>query len=78
MLGLPRLGKPEVEHLDRAVGAELDVGGFEIAVDDARLVRCLERLGDLEGDGRGLFDRNRSALDALGEILAFDQFHHQE
>ena len=44
---LHRLCQAEVEHLDGAVGADLDVGGLEVAVDDALLVRGFERLGDL-------------------------------
>ena len=39
---LPCLGQPEVEHLDRPVGPKLDVRRFEIAVDDALLVRLFE------------------------------------
>ena len=78
VLGVPRLGEPEVEDLDRAVGSDLDVGGFEIAVDDALLVRRLEGLGDLEGDGDGLVHRDRAASDALGEILAVDELHDEE
>ena len=42
-----RLREAEVEHLHRAVGADLDVGGLEVAVDDPLLVRRLERLGHL-------------------------------
>ena len=42
-----RLREAEVEHLHRAVGADLDVRGLQIAMDDALLVRGLERLGDL-------------------------------
>ena len=38
-----RLGQAEVEHLDLAVGRHLDVGGLEVAVHDALLVRRFER-----------------------------------
>ena len=44
---LQRLRQTEVEHLHRAVGADLDVGRLQIAMDDALLVRGFERLGDL-------------------------------
>ena len=49
-----RLREPEVEHLDVAVRRDLDVGGLQVAVDDALLVRRFERLGDLPGDGERL------------------------
>ena len=38
-----RLGEAEIQHLDRAVGSDLDVGGLEIAMDDALFVRGFER-----------------------------------
>ncbi len=60
--GLPRFGEPEVEHLDRAVGSQLDVRRFEIAVHDALLVRRLKRFGDLQCDGDCFVDRNGPRL----------------
>ena len=72
-----RLREPEVEHLHRAVTADLDVGGLQIAMDDALLVRRFERLGDLSGDRQRLVDRDRAVGDPLGQIVALDQFHHE-
>jgi len=77
-LRLPRFGEPEIEDLDRPVWPELDVGRFEITVDDALLVRRLESFGDLERDGDRLGAGDRAARDSLGEILAFDEFHDEE
>ena len=57
--GSQRLGETEVEHLHRAVGADLDVRRLEIAMDDALLVRRLERVGDLPRDRQRLGERNR-------------------
>ena len=51
-----RLGQAEVQHLDGAVGTQLDVGRLQIAVDDAVLVRELHGVGDLSRDGDGLVD----------------------
>ena len=72
-----RLREAEVEHLHRAVGPHLDVRGLEIAVDDPLLVRRFERLGDLLRDRQRFVDRNRAARDALRQIVALDQFHHE-
>ena len=47
----------EVEHLDGAVGRDLDVGRLQIAMDDALLVRGFERLGNLTRDRERLADR---------------------
>ena len=74
---IERLGQPEVEHLHRAVGAQLDVGGLQVAVDDAVLVRRLERLGNLPGDRQRLVEGHGAARDPRAQILALHQLHHQ-
>jgi hypothetical protein len=42
-----RLRQTEIEHFHGPVGAQLDVGRLQVAVDDARVVRGLEGLGNL-------------------------------
>ena len=64
-----RLRQPEIQHLDRSVGADLDVRGFQIAVNDALLVRGFERLGDLSGDRQRFVDGNRTACDPLRQVV---------
>ena len=76
------LGEPEVEHLHRAVGLDLDVARLEIAMDDALLVRGFERRRDLARDAQRLVERKsgrraRTLREQLGQRLAFDQLHHQ-
>ena len=58
-------------------GAHLDVRGLEIAMDDPLLVRRFERLGDLLRDGQRFVERDRAARDALRQILALDELHHE-
>ena len=72
-----RLRQPEVEHLYRAVGSHLDVGGLEVAMDDALLMRRFQRLRDLLRDGQCLVDRNRALCNAVGEGRPLDQFHDE-
>jgi hypothetical protein len=75
--GLDRFRQPEVQHFDRAVGSHLDVGRFQIAMDDPPLMGRLERLGDLRGDRQDVVERHRSPGNAIGEGRSFDQLHHQ-
>ena len=46
-------------------------------MDDPLLVGGFERLGNLPRDGQGVVEGNRSAGDALRQILTLDQFHHE-
>ena len=72
-----QLGQAEVEHLDHAIGRDLDVGRLQIAMDDALLVRRFERLGDLPRNRHRLVQRQRPAGDPIGQRLALDQFEDQ-
>ena len=67
-----RFRETEVQELDRAFGRDLDVGGLQIAMNHAPLVRVLQRLGDLPRVFERRLDRQRAC-----ERLAFDQFHGQ-
>ena len=71
------LGEPEVEHLHGAVRRQLDVGGFEIAVDDALFVRGFESAGELERDRHNLRRRERTRAQPVGECRPFNQFEHE-
>ena len=46
-------------------------------MDDPLLMRRFERVRDLLGDGQCFFDRDGAARDALRQIVALDEFHHQ-
>ena len=77
--GLDRFGEPEVEHFNSAVGAQLDVGGLQVPVDDPLRVRRVERIGDLRGDWEMSRRRKRSAPCAMRacESLSLDQFERE-
>ena len=46
-------------------------------MDDALLVRRLERVADLPGDGQSLVDRHRPLRQPFGERLPFDELEHE-
>ena len=77
-VGVQRLGQAEVQHLDRALARELDVLRFQVAMDDAALVRRLERFGNLQRDRQRLFERNPSGGDAVREAPSVDELEHQD
>ena len=70
-------GEAEVDELDRGTAGAVrveDVGGFEVAVDEAVLVRVAEGLADLGGDLEGLLEGLGAAFLEAG---AFDELHHE-
>ena len=46
-------------------------------MDDAALVRRVERVGELPSDVQRLADRQRPAREPVGERLAFDELEHE-
>ncbi len=72
-----RLRQSEVEHLHRAVRRELDVGRFQVAVNDAGVVRRFERLADLPRHRQRFFNGKRSLGDPVGQRGSLDNLQHQ-
>jgi hypothetical protein len=54
----------------------LDVRGFQIAMDDVLLVRRFERLDNLPCDWQRFVERKRSLGNALGERGTFDELEY--
>jgi hypothetical protein len=52
------------------------LAGF-IPMDDPRLVRRFESLGDLLRNRERVLERDRSLRDPIGERRAFDELEHQ-
>ena len=75
---LPSLCQAEVKDLDGAVRRDLDVGGLQVPVDDAYLVRGFEPFGDLLRDGDRFLDGNRPPAQSSREVLTFDQLHREQ
>ena len=76
--GLQGFGQAKVGDFHLAFGADHDVGGFDVAVDDAFAVRVVQGIADMGGDGEGLV-RRESALtgDQRGDVGALDKLHDQ-
>lgn len=70
----------EVTDLHRAVGQPHDVGGLEVAVDDALLVRVAEGVGDLFRDVDDMLDGQRVLLvllKELAQVVPVEQLHDE-
>ncbi len=77
-LGVDVFCEAEIEDFDAAVMGDHDVGGFEVAMDDALFVRGGERVGDSLGDFDDLRGRKATGVREAVERLAFDEFHGEE
>ena len=66
------LGQAEVQHFRPALGCDLDVGGFQVAMDDSLGVSRFQCVGNLSCAIESLIDGEGAA-----ERFAFDQLQHQ-
>ena len=69
--------QPEVQHLDGAVGANLDVGRLEISVNTAVFVRGVERIGNLPRDRQRFVGGDGTFGDAIRKGRTLDQLEDQ-
>ena len=74
-LGLQHLCETKIDDLHEAVRRDLNVHGFQVAVDDT-LGGCFQCVGDLSGYPQRVVNGNRTAGDGVGERVAFNEFEH--
>ena len=60
-----------------ALGDE-DVGRLDVAVDDAFCVSCVERVGNLDGQGENSLGFHRRPVDAMLQRHAVQKLHGDE
>ncbi len=70
-------GNAEVGDLHPPLLVEQNVLGLDVAVDDAFVVRKLERLADLRDDGQRLLGRKPAGALDLPQIAAVHEFHYE-
>ena len=73
-----QLREPEVEHLHRAVGANHDVGRFQIAMNDATGMRRRQRVGDRNGNPEYLAEPQAVPRNERVQALPTHVLHHDE
>ena len=66
------LGQAKVKDLDAPVFGDEEVLRFEVAMDDALLVRCRQAMSDLNPEVDGLADRQWAALKQLPQGIALE------
>ena len=71
-------GEPKINHLHVPARRQYDVGRLEVAMDDARRVRRLERVGNLPGHGQRFTERDGSCREPRGERLPPRVLHGDE
>ena len=78
LLDLGQLGQAEVQNLHLAMLVDDDVGGFQIAMHDARAVRGRQPVGDLDGITERLIQPDAFAADQPVQRLAGHVLHRDE
>jgi hypothetical protein len=75
-------GDPKVGEFDDTCTGEHDIGGFDIAVDNALLMGVMEGIEELGEDIADLFEAEAGCLlglaDHVFEIRSVDEFHHDK
>ena len=71
---LQHLRKPEVEDFNLTFRSDLDVCGFQIAMNDAFVVCRLERIRDLACDWQSVAESERATSDDFRQRFAVDKF----
>jgi hypothetical protein len=70
------LGEPKVRQVDVVLGGQQDVGGLDVAVDEAGAVRRVERRPDLADDPRRTLGRKPAlAAHQAADVVAGDVAH---
>ena len=77
-LDLVYLGQPEIQNLGMAALADKDVGGFDVAVDDALGVGGVERVRDLDRERQERFNFQRTPRDAVLQRQPVQKLHNDE
>ena len=77
-MSLSRPRQSEVEHLHIAVLAQHDILRFHIAMDDARLMRCLQGAGNLDRGVERFHHRYGSAFDPFSQSQPVNVFSGDE
>src|SRR5262249_53146902 len=72
-----RLRESEVEHLNRSVGADLDVCGLQVSMDDRLLMRGFESDRELLRYRQYFGKRHRTARNDLRQVLAVTKLHDE-
>ena len=75
LVGTEAAGEAEVEDLDEAAVGEHDVGGLEVAMEDAEVVGGGEAVGGLDAGGEDELEAGGAFGDELVEGLAGDVLH---
>src|ERR1700686_2651081 len=73
-----KLGQAEIENLGLAAFGNEYVGGLDVAMDDARGVRDIESVGNLNPKVEDVLDGKRLAPDMLTESFTVNEFHGDE
>jgi hypothetical protein len=77
-LGSTDLSEAEIGNLGVTAPGDENIGGFDVAVHDALGVRCIEGVGDLDGDIEEAIEFERLAGDEMFERNAFEELHDDE
>ncbi len=69
------LRQAEIHHFGMTALGHEDVGGFDVAMDDAFSMGCVEGVGDLDGEGEDRVQFHRAIADTVLKGQAVEKLH---
>src|SRR5262249_7974143 len=78
LLLLKCLRQTEIEDLHRSVRSQLDIGRFQVSMDNSALVSRFESIADVLCNVESFHNGNGTALNALRECFALSQFENEK
>jgi hypothetical protein len=71
------LREAEIQDLDDAALHQEEIGGLDVAMENAGAVRRIKRIGDLDAEVDRLMDLDRPVRQQLAQGLPLEQLHHE-
>ena len=77
-VGFAHLGDTEIENLRVTAIRDEDIGGLDVAMNDARVVCGIERVRDLDAEGKQDVERQTAIGDSVSQRGALEVLHDDE
>src|SRR5215472_11566961 len=76
--GVRQFCKAEIEYFGMAIRGEENVGGLDVAMNDAFCMRCIQSIGNLDRDTNKFLKVHRLTRNGVLQSFAYEVLHAKE